>query len=240
MMRLITVSSVAVLLLSQAALLRAQDTPESRKASARAFSLRVTADGHVEMTVQEDGKEKTYKADSMEEFTRQHPELARKYGIGHGMNAWSFRQHGDLSKTLEEMQKHFGTQVPDLRKLLEHPEELFQDSPAAKAEGREDHAAASGPRLGVFLGPLSPALAEQLGLDAGSGALLEDVEVGSPAEKSGLKKYDVLLKVDGKDVAGPESVRTTVREALKKKEFDVDILRHGKKQTIKIQAPEQK
>jgi hypothetical protein len=234
MMRLVAVASVAALLASQAALLRAQDSPEPKKESVRAFSLRVTGDGHVEMTVQKDGKEKTYKADSMEEFNRQYPELVRKYGIGRGgVHAWTFRGHEDLSKKLEEMQKQFGGQCPDLKKLLE-------DSLGAKAEARAEHGARSGPRLGVMLAPLSEALAEQLGLDAGRGALVEDVEVGSPAEKAGLKKHDVLLKVDGKDVAGADSVRPVVQEALKKKEFDVELLRHGKKQTIKVQSPEQK
>jgi membrane-associated protease RseP (regulator of RpoE activity) len=232
MMRLLAVGSVAALLLSQAAFLRAQDSPEPRKESVRAFSLRVSGDGHVEMTVQEDGKEKTYKADSMEEFTRQYPELARKYGVGRGVHAWTFRDHGDLTKKLEELQKHFGSQGPDLRKLLE-------DSRGPKAKGRAGDDAASGPRLGVMLAPLSEALAEQLGLDAGRGALVDDVEVGSAAEKSGLKKHDVLLKVDGKDVSGAESVRSTVREALKKREFDVQVLRHGKEQTIKVQSPKQ-
>jgi hypothetical protein len=238
MIRLLAVGSVAALLASQAAFLRAQDSPAPRKESVRDFSLRVTGDGHVEMTVQEDGKEKTYKADSMEEFTRQHPELARKYGIGRGMNAWTFRDSGELSKKLEELQKHFDLQLPDLRKLLEHPEPLLREPQAA--EGHAERAAASGPRLGVMLAPLSAALAEQLGLNAGSGALVEDVEAGSPAETSGLKKYDVLLKVDGKEVAGAESIRGTVREALKKKEFNVEILRQGKRQTIPVHSPEQK
>lgn len=237
MMRLLAVASVASLLASQAAVLRAQDSPEPRKESVRAFSLRVTGDGHVEMTVQEDGKEKTYKADSMEEFTRQHPELARKYGIGRGMNAWAFRDSGDLAKTLEELKKRFDLEIPDLRKLLEHPEPLLQEP---KAESHLQHSAASGPRLGVMLAPLSAALAEQLGLDAGSGALVEDVEAGSLAETSGLKKYDVLLKVDGKEVAGAETIRGTVSEAMKKKEFNVEILRHGKKLTIPVHSPQQK
>ncbi len=230
MMRFIAVASVAALWASQAALLRAQDSPEPRKESVRAFSLHVSADGHVEMTVQEDGKDKTYKADSMEEFTRQYPELARKFGVGRGVHAWTFRGHEELSKTLEELQKHFGASGPDLRTLLEHP----------RAQGHDDHAAPSGPRLGVMLAPLSEPLADQLGLDATSGALIDDVETGSAAEKAGLQKHDVLLQVDGKDVAGADSVRGTVREALKKKEFNVEILRHGKKQTIKVQSPEQK
>ena len=246
MSKLLAIGSVAALLVSQAAFLRAQDSPEPRKEAARAYSLRVTGDGHVEMTVKENGEDKTYRADSMDEFTKKYPDLAREYGVGSGMKVWKFHEPGEFAKKLEEWRKQFGNfdfgaQDPELKKLLEHPEQLLQEHHARKGEAKpEPEQAPTGPRLGVRLAPLSEVLADQLGLDVHAGLMIAEVEAGSPAEKSGLKKYDVLLKVDGKDVAGPESVRTTVREALKKKEFDVEVLRHGKKQTLKVQSPDQK
>jgi serine protease Do len=94
--------------------------------------------------------------------------------------------------------------------------------------------------MGVRLAPLSSALADQLGIDADAGVLIAAVEAGSAAEKAGVKANDVLIRVDGKDVAGTERVRTTVQDALKKKEFEVDVLRRGRKQTLKVQSPEQK
>src|SRR5262249_39552045 len=93
MTRLLAVGSLAALLASQAPFLRAQDSPEPRKEIVRAFTLRVNGDGHVEMTVRENGKEKTYTADSMEEFTKKYPDLAREYGIGRGgFKMWRFHE----------------------------------------------------------------------------------------------------------------------------------------------------
>jgi membrane-associated protease RseP (regulator of RpoE activity) len=251
MMRLMAMTSAAALLFIQATVVRAQDPPETRKETVQAFTLRVTGDGHVEMTVMDNGAEKTYKASSMEEFTRTYPDLARKVGIGQGgIRVWSFQQPRDFPKAMEDWRKQFGDfdfglQDPELRKLLEHPEQLFPEhgaphaAPKATPKG-DGFPAATGPRLGLRLVPLSQVLSDQLGLDAQKAAQIDDVEAGSAAEKSGLQKNDVLLKIDGHEASGMDSLRTNVREALKKKDFDVDILRHGQKQTIKVQSPAQK
>ena len=251
MMRMMAMTSAAALLFLQATVLRAQDPPETKKETVQAFTLRVNGDGQVEMTVTENGAEKTYKASSLEEFTRTYPDLARKVGMGQGgLRVWKFHTPQDFPKAMEDWRKQFGTfdfglQDPELRKLLEHPEQLFPEHgaphAAPKAEPKGDgFPAATGPRLGLRLAPLSQVLLDQLGLDAQKAAQIDDVEAGSAAEKSGLKKNDVLLKVDGHEAAGMESLRATIREALKKKEFDVDILRHGQKQTLKVQSPAQK
>ncbi|HLY07938.1 MAG TPA: PDZ domain-containing protein [Planctomycetota bacterium] len=247
MKRLMSIGSVAALILGQAAMLRAQDPPEPRSESVRAFSLRVTGDGHVEMTVQENGQDRTYKADSMDEFTRKYPDLARQFGVGRGgIRAWTSRPPEEFRKSFEEWRKQFGDfefgkQDPELRKLLEHPEQLFQDQRAPKAAPPADGTAVvPGPRLGIRLAPLSQVLADQLGLDAQKGAQIVEIDAGSAAEKSGLRKNDVLLQVDGKEPTGVDGVRDSVREALKKKDFDIEILRHGQKQTVKVQSPARK
>jgi len=244
MKQLLAIGSVAALVLGQAAVLPAQDPPEPRNETVRAFSLKVNGDGRVEMTVKEKGEDKTYKADSMDEFTRRYPDLARQTGIGRGaLRAWKFQDPGEFSKKFEEWRKQFGDfglwkQDPELEKLLEHPEELFREHPLPQAERQAAvPPAATGPRLGVRLAPLSQVLADQLGTGAMGGLLIADVEAGSLAEKSGLRKNDVLLKVDGKDASGMESLRTAIQEALKKKAFDLEILRQGKRQSVPVQPP---
>jgi hypothetical protein len=247
MNKLLATGAVAALLMGQAAFLGAQDNAEPRKESARAYSLRVTGDGHVEMTIKENGEDKTYKADSMEEFTKKYPELATEYGLGHGgMRHWKMQDPAEFAKKLDEWRKQFGnfdfgTNDPELKKLLEHPEQLFQEHQARKGDAKpEAEQAPTGPRMGVRLAPLSDVLADQLGIDAHAASMVVDVEAGSPAEKAGVKANDVLVKVDGKDAAGVESIRATVADALKKKDFDVEILRHGQKQTLKVQSPDRK
>jgi serine protease Do len=55
-------------------------------------------------------------------------------------------------------------------------------------------------RLGVVVQPMDGDLAKAVGLDRAHGALVEDVESGSPADQAGIKAGDVILSVDGQDV----------------------------------------
>lgn len=54
--------------------------------------------------------------------------------------------------------------------------------------------------LGVAIQEVSADLAESFGLDRPRGALIANVEDGSPAAKAGLQVSDVVLKFDGKNV----------------------------------------
>ena len=52
--------------------------------------------------------------------------------------------------------------------------------------------------LGVEVFTVSPALRTQLGLADREGLVVEAMPPGSPAEKAGVKLYDVLVKAGGK------------------------------------------
>ena len=60
--------------------------------------------------------------------------------------------------------------------------------------------------LGVVLQPLTPDLAASFGVEGRKGALISEVSPGSPADKAGLKAGDVVLEVDGQEVATPGDV----------------------------------
>ena len=55
-------------------------------------------------------------------------------------------------------------------------------------------------RLGVVVQPLDADLATAVGLDRAHGAMVEDVEPGSPAQQAGIQPGDVIVSVDGQDV----------------------------------------
>jgi serine protease Do len=61
-------------------------------------------------------------------------------------------------------------------------------------------------RLGVAIQGMDEDLAKAVGLDRPHGALVENVEAGSPAEKAGIKSGDVIVSVDGQDVAHSEDL----------------------------------
>jgi serine protease Do len=61
-------------------------------------------------------------------------------------------------------------------------------------------------RLGVVVQPMDADLAKAVGLDRARGALIEEVESGSPADQAGIKAGDVIVSVDGQDVPHSEDL----------------------------------
>jgi serine protease Do len=55
--------------------------------------------------------------------------------------------------------------------------------------------------LGVTVQAVTPALAESFGLPTANGALIGDVKPGSPADRSGLKRGDIVLALEGSPIA---------------------------------------
>lgn len=87
--------------------------------------------------------------------------------------------------------------------------------------------------LGVAIQPMTEELAKSFGLEDESGALVGDVIAGSPAEKTGLKRGDVILKFDGQQIGKSVELPGLVASTPSGKTVDVEILRDGKKQTLK-------
>jgi len=77
-------------------------------------------------------------------------------------------------------------------------------------------------KLGVKLAPLTPDLARELGSKATAGVVIADVESGSPAERAGLQKGDVILEVNRQAVSSPAQVGKIVGGA---KPGDMVLLR---------------
>jgi serine protease Do len=79
-------------------------------------------------------------------------------------------------------------------------------------------------RLGVLIQPVDAPLAKALDLDRPHGALVAEVEPGSPGEKAGLSAGDVILSVDGVDV-------------LSSRDLPRIVARHapGSKVTLRVQ-----
>ena len=54
--------------------------------------------------------------------------------------------------------------------------------------------------LGVTIQEITPELSQKFGLKTAKGALIGDVAKGSPAEKAGIKRGDIILEFNGKKV----------------------------------------
>jgi serine protease Do len=66
------------------------------------------------------------------------------------------------------------------------------------------------PTLGLAVQPLTPALAQQLGVKATQGLVVQKVEDGSPAADAGFERGDVIVEVDRKPIKSVSDLRASV------------------------------
>jgi hypothetical protein len=79
--------------------------------------------------------------------------------------------------------------------------------------------------FGVSLLPLTPEQSAELSLVPGTGVVVSDVPIGSPAEKAGVLFLDVILEVDGQPVKNYAEVDA---QSTNKKSVKFKILRRQK------------
>jgi serine protease Do len=72
------------------------------------------------------------------------------------------------------------------------------------------------------------------------GALIKDITKGSAAEKAGLKEGDIITKVDGKKVDGPEELASIIGAMKPKDVAKISFKRDGKERSEKATLQERK
>ena len=77
-------------------------------------------------------------------------------------------------------------------------------------------------------------VAEFFGLAKGGGVIVSEVEEDSPAEKAGLKKDDIILKIDGKEVKDTHSLRNTIAFLEPGTRITLVIFRDKKEKKVKV------
>jgi len=92
--------------------------------------------------------------------------------------------------------------------------------------------------LGVYIQEVTPELAKQFKLGSNLGALVSDVMEGSPAEKAGLERGDVIIQYNGKEVENTGHLRNMVAQTPVGKVIDVKVIREGKEKVLKVKIGE--
>jgi serine protease DegQ len=97
------------------------------------------------------------------------------------------------------------------------------------ANGKATHA-----YLGASTTATTPQLQQQLGLSQSSGAAIQQVGAGSPAEKAGLRGGDVIVAVNDSKIATPEGLLTALRQHNPGEEVRITYMRNGKTDTTNV------
>jgi serine protease Do len=88
-----------------------------------------------------------------------------------------------------------------------------------------DEAGDNTPKLGVALAKLTPDAKRSMELpDDVEGAMVTDVQPGSPAAEKGLQRGDVIIEADHKKVIEPKTVIDAVREAAERGDETILLL----------------
>jgi serine protease Do len=101
-----------------------------------------------------------------------------------------------------------------------------------------DHGQVRRGMIGVTIQPVTSDIARSLGLGQVRGALVNTVQPGSPAEKAGVRRGDVITAVNGEAVKDGNVLRNEVSQLLPGSAVRLTILRDGREQTLNVTLAE--
>jgi serine protease Do len=92
--------------------------------------------------------------------------------------------------------------------------------------------------IGLGVQEITPVLARSLGLERSDGVIISQVDQGSPAERSGLRRGDVIVAVNGLRVANFESARRAIFGARVGDVLEFEVMRDGKPESFDVKVEE--
>ena len=92
--------------------------------------------------------------------------------------------------------------------------------------------------IGVTLTDVTPNLQRALNLNVARGAIVQDVTPRSPAERAGLRPYDVILEVEGREVVTNQELIRDISSRPPGSIARLEVLREGRRQMLPVKLAE--
>jgi serine protease Do len=92
--------------------------------------------------------------------------------------------------------------------------------------------------IGVGLTDVTPALQRALNLSVSKGAMVQDVSPASPADRAGLRPYDIVLDVEGRQVLNNEELIRVISSRQPGSVARLEILREGRRHSLTVKLAE--
>jgi serine protease Do len=93
-------------------------------------------------------------------------------------------------------------------------------------------------QLGVSVQTISSEIAESLGLAQVKGALVSAVTPDSPAQRAGVERSDVIVRLNGADVLDANALRNEISNMAPGSIADLTVLRAGHERTLSVKLRE--
>jgi len=98
------------------------------------------------------------------------------------------------------------------------------------------HGAVERGRIGVSIQDLTPDLAAAFGLNRLEGALITSIEPGSPAERAGLRRGDLVIELDGQEIRNATNLRNRVSLVRPGGAITLTVLRDGSRYQFNLRV----
>lgn len=92
--------------------------------------------------------------------------------------------------------------------------------------------------LGIVMQEVDRKLAASFGMDKPGGALLARVLPDSPAQQSGLKAGDIIVKFNDTEIATSRTLKPLVGDVTPGETVTLEVLRDGRRVTVKVEVGE--
>jgi serine protease Do len=112
--------------------------------------------------------------------------------------------------------------------------DLESEGNVARNNERNDQSQATSTGFGLRLQNISPADARELKLDSSKGALIADVEQGSPAARAGLRPGDVIVRVGREPIASLTDAQRELGRVPSRGTAFLRVLRDGQETFISV------
>jgi serine protease Do len=94
------------------------------------------------------------------------------------------------------------------------------------------------PYVGVYLSDLTQQTASKFGSPVDSGALIEEVEPGSPADDAGIHRGDIVTAAGSEEVRSSGDLLSALRDYMPGDTVELKVLRNGEKTTLQVNLAE--
>ena len=92
--------------------------------------------------------------------------------------------------------------------------------------------------LGIQIQPVTDDIAESVGLEDASGALVSEAQANGPALDAGIRAGDIVTEVNGRTVASPRELARMIGGIDPGTEVELTVWRNGAEETISLELTE--
>lgn len=105
-------------------------------------------------------------------------------------------------------------------------------------EDLKNNVSKSRPWVGVQVRTVDNEIARYLGLDQAEGAVIDGVIAGSPAEKAGLREWDVIVEFNGKKISGADDLVEAIKNTQAGQQVNMAVIRQRQLSQLTVSVAE--